>query len=86
MLRAPFFNSIQRRADRAHDAAAVDSDLLASKETSFDSTEANIVPGPLLLDLSSTSMEAAPGVNAPAPSGNTGAVPTSLSASKPHRS
>ena len=79
MLRAPFSSSIQRR-DRAHDdAAVVDSDLFVSKEASFDSSDVNIVQDHQLLGLSSASLESAPAVDAAAPSGNTDAVPTSLS-------
>ena len=52
--------------------------MYVSKETSFDSSDANIVQDPLL-DLSPASFKGAPGVNAPAPSGNTDAVPKSLS-------
>jgi hypothetical protein len=72
----PSSNSIQRRADRAHDDAVVDSDLLLLKETLFDSAGANVFQGRPLLDSSSASLE---GVKESAPSGNTDAVPTSLS-------
>jgi hypothetical protein len=78
VLRAPFFNSFQRRADQALDDGVSDVDALASNEAVIAGSPLNFFDGAVLANLSQTSPGGAPGIKPVASSEDAGASSMSL--------
>ena len=78
MLRAPFFNSFQRRADQALEDSVSDVDALASNEAAIAGSPLNFFDGAALVNSAPTSPGGAPGVKAPIPSEGASASSMSL--------